>query len=194
MIKSRLNLRNVAAIAACLASFSANNHLAAQNLTSEHTQWYVGVSAGASIFDNKEAMPNIIGLQGAYFFNQKYGAGLVARKCNTSFLNYSAGTSFNSRRDHVFLGASFFAHWGRSNAKLFFPTRIGLGVNQCTHFNGRTQKYTTYTEMGAHGSVGISIRPSKLVSFGVNAEWASAFEDMDSPELFGVNLGISFHF
>jgi len=169
------------------------NHLAAQNSTPEYTQWYVGVSAGASVFDNEESIPNIIGLQGAYFFNHRYGAGLVARKCNTFKTISSKNNTFHTAED-LFLGASFFAHWGRSGAKLFFPTRIGLGINQRDYFNSNTMRGNSKTIIGAHGSAGIAIRPSKLISFGVNAEFASSFDNMDSLELLGLNIGISFHF
>jgi len=114
------------------------NHLAAQNSTPEYTEWYVGLSAGASIIESEEKIPNILGLYGAYFFNQKYGAGLVARKCNY---------------------------------------------------------YITETLLGVYASAGIAIRPSKLMSFGINAEWSSSFEDIsDSEGLLGINIGISFHF
>jgi len=171
----------------------ASVYVSAQNSTPDYTQWYVGVSAGASVFDNEEPIPNVIGLQGAYFFNQKYGAGLVARKCNVFQTINSAKRTFFTE-EQLFVGASFFAHWGRSNSKLYFPTRIGLGINQSERFNSNTQRFWNETLVGAHGSVGISIRPSKLISFGVNAEFASSFEWMDSVEFLGLNLGVSFHF
>ena len=159
----------------------------------EYTKWYVGVSVGALLFDNDESIPNMIGLQGAYFFNQKYGVGLVARKCNTSFTSRIIGFSYSD--EHLFLGASFFAHWGRSDAKVFFPARIGLGVDKCTSYNNWTQRNFTETLLGVHASAGIAYRVSDLISFGVNAEWASSFEEIaDSEGLFGVNIGVSFHF
>ena len=169
----------------------ATSAVFAQKDTPEYMQWYVGITAGASVIESEEKIPNMIGLYGAYFFNQKYGAGLVARKCDY----YSI--------EDLFLGAAFFAHWGRSNAKLFFPTRIGLGVNRNTYVrnsynrqhNFWQDEYISTTELGCYASAGIAIRPTKLISFGINAEWATSFEDIaDSEGLLGVSIGISFHF
>ena len=149
---------------------------------------------GASVSDNDESIPNMIGVQGAYFFNQKFGVGFVLRNCNVSYDFSRVIPGFSGTEKHLFFGPSFFANWGRSDAKLFFPTRIGLGLNQCTSFFNLTKSTITETLLGAHVSAGIAYRASNLISFGVNAEWASPFEDMDTPELFGINLGISFHF
>ena len=167
------------------------NHLAAQTSTPEYTQWYVGVSAGASVADNDESIPNMIGIQGAYFFNQKFGVGLVVRKCNAS-MNFP-NLKLNFSDEHFFVGASFFANWGRSDSKLFFPTRIGLGTNKCSSKNNWTGSFTE-TLFGAHASAGIAYRVSNLISFGVNAEWAFPFEYVDYTELLGINVGVSFHF
>ena len=195
-LTSRRNFLRKAIICTVMTSVMclSANHLAAQTSATEHTKWYAGISTGASVCDNDETIPNMIGLQGAYFFNQKYGVGLVARRCKTSFDASSVIPDFFGSDDHFFWGASFFAHWGRSNAKLFFPTRIGLGFDKCTSFFALTQRTITETLIGAHASAGIAYRASELISFGVNAEWASSFADMDLPELFGINIGVSFHF
>ena len=155
------------------------NRLAAQDLSSDYKQWHAGVSAGITIEGIKE-IPNIFGLHGAYFFNHIYGAGLVARKSNV----YGS--------EDLFCGAAFFAHWGRYNSKLFFPTRIGLGINQHTYRRAQLY-YITNNFLGGYASVGIAIRPSKLVSFGINAEFASAFDYIDV-EYLGFNFCVSFHF
>ena len=183
---SRIFLRKavICAIMASAICFSAN-HLAAQDLTSEYTQWYISVLAGASL-QGCDAISNVLELQGAYFFNRQYGGGLVVRKCN-----YHSSREYFP--DDLFIGAAFFAHWGRSGAKLFFPAKIGFGIDQHTYYHSSTRRYFTETGMGGYASAGIAIRPVKWISFGINAEFASHFEYMDE-ECFGINLGVSVHF
>jgi hypothetical protein len=156
----------ICTLMASLVCLSANR-LSAQNLTPSYTQWYAGGMAGATVI-GWDQIPSTIGLHGAYFFNQKYGAGLVVRKCG-----YIA--------DELVVAPAFFAHWGRSNSKLFFPTRIGVGVEM-------TQRYPA-----VYASAGIAYRALKLISFGVNADFASSFEN-DIEDVLGFNIGISFHF
>jgi len=155
----------------------------AQNDSPDYTKWHLGISAGSSIV-RSESFPNIYGAHGAYFFNQKYGGGLVVRKSN--FLNY----------EDFFMGAAFFAHWGRSNSKLFFPTRIGFGINRHTFLRSTSTMFSDYftvNEFGGYASAGIAIRPIKFISFGINADYASSFDNMFE-EYIGVTLGISVHF
>ena len=147
----------------------------------EYSPWHVGLSTGVTL-EGCESIPNAFGLHAAYFFNPTCGAGLVARK-----------TTVYSRFENLFLGPAFFAHLRPNNSIVFFPARIGLGV----------QKYQTYRSealFGCYVSAGIAFRPLKLMSFGINAEYASAFEDMDGmdaedfKENLGINICISFHF
>jgi len=158
-------------------------HLAAKNLTPEYPKWYVGGTAGITGFGYQ--IPDSYGLHGAYFFKQKYGAGLVIRTCKDE--NF---------KDFVFAPA-FFAHWGRSDSKLFFPTRIGLGFDKVTYTYaeniGDPFVETTEILLACYASAGIAIRPSKRVSFGINVDFASSFEWIEGDYL-GVNFGISFHF
>ena len=195
-LMSRTNFLRKTIICTAMTSLMclSANHLSAQTSTPEHTQWYVSVSTGASVSDNDEAIPNMFGLQGAYFFNPKYGVGIVIRKSNTSYDLSRVIHGFYGNDDYLYLGASFFAHWGFSSSKLFFPTRIGLGINQCKSYFGLTQRNSTESGIGAHASAGIAYRASKLISFGINADFAFPFADIDLPELFGVNIGVSFHF
>jgi len=160
------------------------NHLAAQTTKSEYSKWYAGGTAGIAEYGSTN-IPNTLGLHGAYFFNQKYGVGLSVR--NIQFDNY---------KDLVF-APTFFAHWGGSNSKLFFPTRIGLGLDkhnyQYAEKKGDPWENVTEILFACYASAGISIRPSKSVSFGVNAEFASSFEWIEW-DYFGLNFSISFHF
>ena len=159
--------------------------------TPDYTKWYLGVMAGVSA-EGIEKIPNTYSLHGAYFFNEKNGAGLVARKYDV----------FKS--EDLFFGAAFFAHWGRSNAKLFFPARIGLGINHHTYYQSKYyqnvniwgNEYITQNNFGCYGSIGLAIRPSKLISFGINAEFASPFFDIEDNALerLGFNIGVGFHF
>ena len=155
-----------------------------QHFTPEYTQWHVGLSAGVTI-QGCESIPNAFGLHGAYFFNRTCGAGLVLRKTNV----YSVD-------DYLFCGPAFFAHMGPNNSKVFVPARIGLGFNKYQY----KLKNRSETLFGGYASVGIAIRPIKLVSFGINAEFASAFEDMgdfdfdDVKDNISINMCISFHF
>ena len=146
----------------------------------EYTEWYVGISAGYMI--GRWNIPNSLGLHGAYFFNQKYGAGLTVLRCTDE--------------DHtdLFLTPTFFAHWGRSDSKWFFPTKIGVGIDKFTHSEKRQGSFVEISEilLAFYASVGVAYRPSKLISFGINAELA--FCDEGGGGYLGINAGISFHF
>ena len=97
----------------------------------------------------------------------------------------------------LFFAPAFFAHWGRSNSKVFFPTRIGLGFDKVNY--SYTEKIgdpfveTTEILLACYASAGIAIRPSKRISFGINVDFASSFEWIEG-DYIGVNFGISFHF
>ena len=152
------------------------NYLYSQTTTPEHTPWDVGFSLGFSPSDDT---PIVMGLHGAYYFKPKYGAGLLARR------------SYVDGYENLFFGAAFFANWGKSNSQLFFPTRIGIGVNKFT-----TPK-NEFNEPALYVSAGIAYRHSKLISFGVFVDYASPFEDIEDFsdfEYFGINAGIRFHF
>ena len=148
----------------------------------DYSPWHVGLSAGVTLY-GCESIPNAFGLHAAYFFNPTCGAGLAAVK-----------TTIDSYIENLFLGPAFFAHMRPGNSIVFFPARIGLGIQQCK-VNNRGEAL-----FGGYASAGIAFRPFKLMSFGINAEYASAFEDMqdmvweDFAEFFGINICISFHF
>ena len=144
------------------------NRIVAQSSTSDYSQWYLGGSTGISIsgIDN---IPDILSFQGAYFFNPKYGAGLA----------------FNKRFEGIYsqsiLSAAFFAHLGSSQSKWFFPIRVGLGLE------------LTDRSIACYTSAGVAYKPIKWLSFGLNAEFASTFEN-DLEEGLGFSIGLGFHF
>ena len=161
---------------ALVVMFVATSAVFAQEDPPEYTEWYVGGAVGETLF-GWDKIPNSFGLYGAYFFNQKYGAGLAVRKWT------------DSRKEFV-LAPTFFAHWGRNNSKWFFPTKIGVGFDKITY-----SATNFVTELAFYASAGIAYRPSKLISFGINVDFASSVEYIDeSVDYLGFNIGISFHF
>jgi len=155
---------------ALVIMFVATSSVFAQKDPPEYTEWYAGGTVGISLSGLD------FGLYGAYFFNEKYGGGLVARKIiDESFV----------------IAATFFAHWEIGSTKLFIPTRIGFGFDKQRIPDKRQE--TTALYYAGYASAGIAYRPSKLMSFGINAEYASALENM-SGDFLGFNIGISFHF
>ena len=160
---------------ALVIMLAATSAVFAQKDAPEYTKWNVGMSLGFAPGDN---IPLVMGLHGAYFLNHKYGAGLMARR------------KYDTDYENLFFGAAFFADWGRSNSKLFFPTRLGFGI----------EKYTTpkneYNEPAFYLSAGIAYRCSKLISIGVFADFDAVFEDLAEFERdnFVINAGIRFHF
>jgi len=149
----------------------------------EYTKWYIGGTTGITI--DSPIIPSTFGLHGAYFFNHKYGVGLAVRNFKEEYYK------------EIVFAPAFFAHWGRSDSKIFFPTRLGLGLDR--HIYSYAEKigdpFVEITEIlfACYASAGIAFRPSKLVSFGVNVEFASSFEWIDA-EYLGFSLGVNFHF
>ena len=162
---------------ALVIMFVATSAVFAQNDTQEYTKWNVGGSIGFAA-DGWNTKPYVIGLHGAYFFKPKYGAGLLARR------------SYETGYENIFLGAAFFANWGKSNWKLYFPTRIGCGVNS---FTRTVIDRLDIVSFALYASAGISYRFSKSISLGVFSDFAPDVDDFVL-EYLGLNAGISFHF
>jgi len=152
----------------------------AQNDAQEYTKWNVGGTVGTHFYE----LPDSYGLYGAYFLNQKYGCGLVA------FGSKDVDANLRPMKD-IFLMPAFFANWGRSNSKLFYPTRIGLGVDRYTSYLRFGNKPFTEFLFAFYVSGGIAYRPAKFISFGVNTEIGVAF---GGNACVNFNAGISFHF
>ena len=176
----RLIISVLMTLVMCLSA----NRMAAQNFVSDYTKLYIGGTVGITL-DGGTDLPDMIGFHGAYFFNPKFGAGMVGRYFQHP--NYK----------NLVFAPAFFAHWGSGNSKLYFPTRIGLGIDMHTYSYAETLQdefvQTTENLFAWYASAGIAIRPYNRFSISVNAEYASSFEWMDSQYL-GFNLGLSFHF
>jgi len=167
-------MKRIVSISALLAlMYLTANQLAAQNLQPEYTEWYAGVKGGVTL-SGMDQIPNCFGLHGAYFFNEKYGGGMVVQM-------------FSDGNDKSFVIApAFFAHWGIGSTKFFIPTRIGFGFEKRSDSVGSTIYYAGYA------SAGIAYRPSKLISFGINVDFASSV--YFAVNNIGFNIGLSFHF
>ena len=144
------------------------HRMAAQSSTPDYLQWYLGGTTGFTVFDWGET-PDSYGVHGAYFFNPKYGAGLVFHK------------RFDGMYSQSILAPTFFAHLGSSYSKWFFPVKVGLGIE----FNDRY--------IACYTSAGVAYRPQPWISIGINADFASAF-DYDIEDGLGLSLCIGLHF
>ena len=165
------------------------NYLAGQTATPEYTNWEIGGSYGLAA-DGQSTSPIVAGIHGAYFFNSKYGAGLVARRTYESGTRITSGINWDVQ--NLFYCAALFANWGQSNWKVYFPTRIGFGLNRHAS-NTANGTFVGYDIFGVYALAGISFRPVKLMSFGVFADYATPIDEFYL-EYLGFNVGISFHF
>ena len=170
----KIKLRRALAL---MMMFAVTPAVFAQNDAPEYTKWNVGGAFGFAA-DGWNTKPFIMGLHGAYFFKPQYGAGLLARRTN------------ETGYENIFLGAAFFANWGKNNWKLYFPTRIGCGINS---FTRTVIDRLDIVEFALYASAGISYRFSKSISIGVFSDFAPDIDDF-TLEFLGFNAGISFHF
>ena len=164
---------------ALVIMFVSSSAVFAQKDTQEYTKWNVGGTVGTHGYE----FPDNYGIYAAYFLNQKYGCGVIG------FASIDADASWRPYED-IFLMPAFFANWGRSNSKLFYPTRIGLGIDRYTHNLGGGGPFTEFL-FAFYVSGGIAYRPAKFISFGVNTEFAVAIGGNAIP---GINIEVSFHF
>jgi len=153
----------------------ATSVAASQN---EMCKFYVGFVGGYGI------LGPVIGIKGAYFFNQKIGVGLSLRRNTwTDWYEWDSNSSVNA----TFFGPVFYGHWGKRNSIVYFPTAAGVGISTYKETSKNSNQYETTTIPAIYLSQGIAVRPVDLFSIGANLE-------IGGGSLFGFSVGINFHF
>jgi len=165
----RREVINTARTTSSVGGFSSSNF--------NDYSYFVGLVGGYGI------LGPVIGIQGAYFFHNRMGAGLTLRRNTwTNWYDWSDGDSVNA----TFFGAVFYGHWGQSNSNFYFPTAFGFGVSTYkeTDLRGDSESFTI---PAIYLSQGVAYRVSNLFSCGVNFE-------IGGGSMLGVSAGINFHF
>jgi len=155
-----------------------------------YDRFYAGVVAGQNI----ESGDFAIGLNAAYFFNHRIGAGFAVR----SFKDYGHR---NDKGGITFIGPVFYGHLLQTrNGKIIFPTRIGLGIINSSYIDFDEKD----TDFGFFISGGFAYRPSNRISLGFDIEYFNRKTQdfyFDTGYVFTprmnallINFGLNFHF
>jgi len=145
----------------------------------DYTKYFGGFVIGCGKIDGWSGI--ILGLNAAYFFDRYKGIGFAFRS------NTTPGSS--NYKDIFSYTPVFYYHWKSRNDKIFFPTGIGLGIQQYI-FNYSNRQNDYGVGLGFFLSAGAAYRLVNTISVGLNAEWAGS---IDYP-IVGVTLGVNYHF
>ena len=155
----------------------------------DHSVLYVGGVFGGG--PSKEELGYMIGINAAVFLKRQIGLGFAVHRQKICYESDSRGMSGGYTRYHeeTFFGPVIYGHWGRRTGKVFFHTSFGIGGGAVKSFDHHEYKgnenVELRTQIDGFLSVGMAIRPIKLISIGLN--WEVVYRST-------ITLGLNFHF